>query len=64
MSKLTNSQVNRLNRWARNLNISVDELTLRIVSAALDGDKYIEKAPADVDPYERTQRAAPGRKVA
>ena len=55
-TRLTEEQTTLLIRWATALGINTKELTMRILAAALDGDKYIEKAPADTDPYERNRK--------
>jgi len=44
-TRLTDEQTTTLIRWASSLGVSVHEVTMRIISAALDGDRYIERMP-------------------
>jgi len=44
-TRLTDEQTTILIRWASSLGVSVHEVTMRIISAALDGDRYIERIP-------------------
>jgi hypothetical protein len=44
-SKLTDDQRDFVERWAKILDISVPELLGRILEAAIDGERYVEKLP-------------------
>lgn len=44
-SDFTSDHIECLNEWAANLGISVEVLLGRIVLAATEGDKYVEKIP-------------------
>ena len=45
-SDFTPEHIELLEEWADNLGISVEVLLGRIVLAASEGDKYVEKVPA------------------
>ena len=44
-SDFTSDHIECLKEWADNLGISVEVLLGRIVLAATEGDKYVEKVP-------------------
>ena len=46
-SKLTQDEREFLQRWANALQVSVEVLIVHILSAAVDGDQYIEMRPED-----------------
>lgn len=52
VSRLSPLHTKSLIRWAKILGISTDQLCLRIVAAALEGDRYVEKQP-DCDTLNR-----------
>jgi hypothetical protein len=46
-SELTEDERDFLQRWANALQVPVGLLIVRILSAAVDGDQYIEQRPED-----------------
>ena len=45
-SQLTDKDRNFLQEWADSLKVSVAELLGRIVSAAIQGERYVERIPS------------------
>ncbi len=46
-SELTEDERDFLQRWAKALQVPVAVLIVRILSATVDGDQYVEKRPEE-----------------